>query len=300
MTHVLVTGATGRVGRFVVDDLLAHGYKVTAAGRSELPAGMFPDSVPHRPFDLEPLADFDSLVDGFDGIVHAAFSHVPGHYRGGEGDDVAGFWQRNYLATVRLFQAAARAKARRGVFLSSRAVYDGQPPGMDVDEDTPCHPHTHYGAMKLACERHLAGLSGDSPIAIASLRATGVYGSAKKGGDHKWSDLIADYLSGKPVEPRCGTEVHGSDLACAVRLMLEAPWGKVAGQEFNVSDILLDRHDLLALVQRQTGCKHSLPNSADKRRYNIAGTGKLESLGWRPGGMKLLEREIADLFGSDG
>ena len=296
MTHILVTGASGRVGRFVVDDLLAHGYDVTVAGRNEPSAGMFPASVPYRPFALEPMADLDSLVDGIDGVVHAAFSHVPGQYRGGEGDDVAGFWQRNYLATVRLFQAAARSKARHGVFLSSRAVYDGQPPGSDVDEETPCYPHTHYGAVKLACERHLSDLSAAGSMAIASLRATGVYGRVALGAEHKWTDLFADYLSGKTIGPRCGTEVHGSDLAGAVRLMLEAPSKKIAGQAFNVSDLLLDRRDLLALVQKQTGCSHSLPNSAAKHRYNIAGTGKLESLGWRPGGMKLLEREIAGLF----
>ena len=34
MTRVLVSGGTGYVGRFIVEHLLAHGYKVTAGGRT--------------------------------------------------------------------------------------------------------------------------------------------------------------------------------------------------------------------------------------------------------------------------
>lgn len=296
MKGILVTGAGGRVGRFIVDHLLAHDYDVTAAGREAPSLSTFSKTVPHVHFVLDPMAAFEDTVAGFDALVHCAFSHQPGHYRGGEGDDVAGFWQANYLATVRLFQAAARAGVKRGVFLSSRAVYDGQPAGSDVDEKTPCYPHSHYGAMKIACERHLADVSDAGDMAIASLRATGIYGSASAGGEHKWSDLFTDYLAGKTITPRCGTEVHGSDLARAVQLILEAPADQIAGHAFNVSDIMLDRRDLLALVQRITGSVHPLPNAADARRYNVASTAKLEALGWRPGGMALLEKEIAGLL----
>lgn len=295
MSKVLVTGGGGRVGRFIVEDLLERGHEITVASRNAPVADQFTQEVQHRSFVLDPEADVSGLVDGFHCLVHAAFSHVPGHYRGGEGDDVAGFWQRNYLATVRLFQAAAKAGLRRGVFLSSRAVYDGQPAGKPVSEETPCYPDSHYGAVKLACERHLAEISTKGTMAIASLRATGVYGNAQAGGDHKWSDLFSDYLSGKSVSPRCGTEVHGRDLASAVHMMLDLPAEAIAGHAFNVSDILLDRRDLLALVQQQAQSPHPLPDAADPQRCNVAQTAKLEALGWKPGGMALLESEIAGL-----
>ncbi|MEM9107422.1 MAG: SDR family oxidoreductase, partial [Pseudomonadota bacterium] len=208
----------------------------------------------------------------------------------------AGFWQRNYLSTVRLFQAAAKAGVRRGVFLSSRAVYDGQPAGRPVHEETACYPDSHYGAVKLACERHLADISAKGKMAIASLRATGVYGTARTGGDHKWSDLFSDYLAGKSLSPRCGTEVHGRDLASAVRMMLDLPVDAIADHVFNVSDVMLDRRDLLELVQRHAKSPHPLPNAADPRQYNLAQTNKLEALGWKPGGMAQLEAEIAGLL----
>lgn len=296
MNRVLVTGGSGTVGRFIVDDLLANGYDITIAGRSPPSPGLFSRPVHYVPFTLDPKSDFASLLASSDLLVHAAFSHVPGHYRGGEGDDVAGFWRSNFLSTLCLFQAAVTARLRRGIFLSSRAVYGAQPAGLVVDENSQCHPDTHYGAVKLACERHLAKLSADSALAVASLRATGVYGAAYPGCEHKWSDLFADYLAGKTIEPRCGTEVHGRDLARAVRLMLELPEQKIAAQSYNVSDIFLDRRDLLAMVQRQSGCTHPLPRAEDKTRYNIASTEKLETLGWCPGGRALLEAEIARLF----
>ncbi|MEM6461680.1 MAG: NAD(P)-dependent oxidoreductase [Pseudomonadota bacterium] len=295
MKRVIVTGGSGVVGRFVVRDLLAHGYDVTIAGRTPSRAN-FPKEVGHRVFDLVPETDFSALVAGFDGLVHAAFSHAEGRYRGGEGADIADFWQRNYVATVRLFQAAEKAGLRRGVFLSSRAVYDAQPPGICVDENTPCYPDSHYGAMKLACERHLGQLAANGKMAIGFLRATGVYGRASMDDPHKWAELFADYLAGKTIQPRCGTEVHGQDLASAVRLMLELPQDAVSGEAFNVSDLLLDRSELVRIVQRLTGSPHAPPHASDPSNLNVASTAKLAALGWRAGGMPRLEAEIARLI----
>ena len=298
MTSVLVTGGSGLVGRFIVNDLVDHGYTVTIAGRNAPAPQAFASSVGFVPLDLDPGMDFGAAVKDYDHLVHAAFSHVPGRYRNGEGDDVAGFWQSNFLSTLLLFRAAAEAAMCRAIFMSSRAVYGVQEPGAGVDEESVCRPDTHYGAVKYACERHFADLSEISGLGIASLRATGVYGTAKAGGPHKWSGLFDDYLSGKPVEPRCGTEVHGTDIAAAVRLMLECNEENMKGLSFNVSDLFLDRRDLLALVKQRTGCVHPLPAAADRSRYNVASTARLKALGWRPGGMARLETEIGSLIGA--
>ncbi|MCP4317948.1 MAG: NAD(P)-dependent oxidoreductase [Hyphomicrobiales bacterium] len=296
MKRVLVTGGSGTVGRFIVKDLLAHGYDVTIAGRNAPPPDLFSRETGFIPLLLDPKTRFEEVVGGYDLLVHAAIQHVPGRYRGGEGDDVAGFWSSNFLSTLLLFRAAAEAGLSRGVFLSSRAVYGAQPPGVEVFEHTECHPDTHYGAIKHACERHLTRLSETTDLHIANLRATGVYGITHAGGGLKWSGYIADYLSGDSVEPRCGTEVHGNDLATAVRLMLEAGDDQIADQTFNVSDLFLDQRDIMAIVRRHTGCAHPLPAAADKSRYNVANTDKLSALGWKPGGMASLDTEIARLF----
>ncbi len=294
MKRVFVTGGTGLVGRFTVEALRAGGWKVIIAGRN-WPDTRFPSDVGFRPLDLGPAEDFGGLLTGFDALVHAAFDRVPGRYRGGEGRDVKGFWDRNYMATLHLFEAAAAAGLERVVFLSSRAVYGRQPAGAVVTEETLCHPDTHYGLVKAAAEEHLAGMSA---VCGVSLRPTGVYGQPPYGGTHKWSELFEAYLAGQPIEPRFGTEVHGHDVAAAIQLVLEAPTESVAGESFNVSDLELDRRDLLTLVQDQTGCKHPLPPVADRSRYNLADTARLRDLGWHPGGNALLHKEVSAVVGS--
>src|SRR5690606_12121685 len=181
----------------------------------------------------------------------------------------------NLDGTRALFDAAAGMPI---VFLSSRAVYGDQRRGETLREDDEPAPDTLYGEVKLAAERAL-GQRG------AALRATGVYG----GQPHKWEGLFAEWLAGNPVTPRIATEVHGRDLAAAVRLVLE----RDARGVFNVSDLLLDRHDLLSRLGRLTGCRHTPPPRAAGRPPGIMATDRLHALGWEPGGEARLEEFLA-------
>lgn len=256
--RVMITGGGGLVGRFIVAEARARGHDV------EVPVGWR-------------LGD-DLPLEGVDLLVHAAFAHVPGRYRGGEGDDPAGFVRANVDGTELLFRRAARDGVGRAVFLSSRAVYDG----LDADvltEEMPVAPDSLYGQVKLAGEKALA-----AHLRGASLRATGVYGP---GVAHKWGGLFADYLSGRAVAPRLATEVAGPDLAAAVFLPLEGV--------FNVSDLMLDRHDLLAEVARLTGCAHPLPARSEER-VGVMATDRLRAAGWRPGGMARLRAMLPEMI----
>ncbi|MDO5529574.1 MAG: SDR family oxidoreductase, partial [Paracoccus sp. (in: a-proteobacteria)] len=233
--RLAVTGATGRVGGFIVAEAQAAGDEVVAFTRRGAPG------LPHRPYDLAgPAPD----LSGFDALIHCGFAHVPGRYRGGEGDDPAGFEARNLGGSLRLFAAAQDAGARV-IFISSRAVYDGlEGP---LSERAACAPTSLYGQLKLAAER---ALRDDAMI----LRATGVYGA---GAAHKWRGLFDDFAAGRAIEPRAGTELHGADLAAAVRLGLEGAQGC-----YNVSDLMLDRRDLLSLWAEITGQRGHLPDRA--------------------------------------
>lgn len=266
---IALTGTTGIAG-----EALAPLADLTL-GRRPMPGK------PHRAFDLTgPAPD----LSGVDTLIHAAFSHLPGKYRGGEGDDPTGFLTANREGTQRLFDAAARQGVKRVIFLSSRAVFDGLPPGTDLPEDRAADPQSLYGQAKLAAETHLATL----PLTGLSLRATGLYGPGRA---HKWRDLFADYRAGKTIAPRRATEVHTADLAQAVRLLLTASTpGPV-----HLSDILLDRHDLLAEVQRLTACPHPLPAKSSTAVSQLR-CARLASLGWTPGGTALLHRTLASLL----
>lgn len=283
--RVAVTGGTGLVGRFIVNGLLRGGHEVTVMTRRPPPPGFFVGQVAHQPYDL---ANESFYINGLDAIVHASFDHLPGRYRGGEGDDPEGFLHRNLDGSRRLFRAAADAGARV-VFISSRAVY-GSRKGL-LTEELDCRPDTLYGQVKLQAEQAL--LASGQPSMI--LRATGVYGPPGPGQRHKWADLFDDFAAGRPIAPRVGTEVHGDHLALAVSLGLAG-----AGGVFNVSDMQLDRRDLLAEWQAVTGIDGTLPERADASRQGVMSTLRLERLGLWPGGMGLLRPALREMAGQDG
>jgi UDP-glucose 4-epimerase len=261
---VLVTGAHGLVGRFVVAALAATGYRVTTLGR--------------RPGDVPwDLAERAPSLPRADALVHLALAHRPGAYRGGEGDDPAGFRRLNLDGTRALFDAAGDARI---VFLSSRAVYGDRRRGEFLKESDSAEPDSLYGEVKLLAEEAV----GDRG---ASLRATGVYG----GRPHKWEGLFADYLAGREVAPRVATEVHGDDVAAAVLALL----GKSETGAFNVSDLLLDRHELLARVQALTGSPCPPPPRFGGEPPGRMATCRLRMLGWRPGGWAKLDAFLAGL-----
>ncbi|SNX67536.1 nucleoside-diphosphate-sugar epimerase [Cereibacter ovatus] len=269
--RIALTGASGLVGRFIAQAALAAGHDLVLLSRRPLP---LPGE--HRRFDL--LADPPPLGD-VDAVIHAAFQHVPGRYRGGEGADPADFLRANRDGTLRLFEAAA---GRRILFLSSRAVFDGYPPGTQLAEDLPPRPTSLYAEAKLLAEAAVADHGG------ASLRATGVYGP---GPDHKWLSLFADFCAGRTVAPHAASEVHGADLAAAAMLLLNGGAGV-----FHVSDLLLDRHDLLAQVARLTGCRHPLPARATAP-VSLLDCRRLRDLGWRPGGWDRLCADLPAMLG---
>ncbi len=276
--RLVLTGGTGLVGHFLLAEALAAGDRVTLLGRTPHPA------CAHMPWSLDtPAPD----LSGHDALIHCAFDHVPGRYRGGEGDDPAGFTARNLDGTRRLFDAAAAAGLTQIVFLSSRAVLSGDPPGTTLTEDMSPSPDTLYGEVKAGAEAHLAAL----PLTGTALRATGIYGPATGGRAHKWAGLFADYLSGRPIAPRRGTELHGQDLATAFRLCLTHDLAGVV----HASDITLDRHDLLTEVQTLTGCPHP-PPARSAAPVSALDCTKLRALGWHPGGWAKLRASLPDLL----
>ncbi|MBU4530768.1 MAG: NAD(P)-dependent oxidoreductase [Hoeflea sp.] len=287
----LVTGGSGLVGRYIVEALLGAGYDVAVAGRTPPQRDLFSAPVGFRAFTLDAGDHPDTLFEGASSLVHAAFDHLPGRYRGGEGDDPDAFRRRNLEGSVRLFEAAKQAGIRRAVFLSSRAVYDGLASGIPLTEAAALAPASLYGAVKLGCEQALAALNGPN-FCTASLRLTGVYGDLRP---NKWDQMIADYLAGKPVPVRAGSEVHGRDVGRAVRLMLEADAARVGGAAFNVSDLVVDTRDILSGVREASGSPHPLPGRGDTAAVAEMECGKIRGLGWEPGGRDLFDATLADL-----
>ena len=293
---VAVTGGTGFVGRFVVERLLAEGCRVRVLTRDAARKGVL-GGIEWLQGDLVDEMAAARLAAGADALVHCAYQHAPGRYRGGESDDRFGYWRANLLAGVELMERARRAGVGRLVLLSSRAVFGrGSPNSSGVHDDTRPVPDTLYGAMKLALEAHAAALSAVDGVCYASLRPTGVYGLATPPANSKWFDIARAVREDGPAATlpprRASTEVHGRDVAAAVWLLLNAPAQAVAGRAFNCSDIVVDNHAIAATLAERAAVRLPLPVGVATAPSHPMRTAGLVALGWRPGGEALLDETL--------
>src|SRR4051812_28923011 len=111
---VLVTGASGFVGRPLTAALAEAGYQVRAAVRDRRGQGFSPGvEVAIQP-DLARPVFWSPLLSGMDAVVHlAGIAHV------GPGIPEATYDRVNHLATAELARAAGTAGVRRLAFMSS-------------------------------------------------------------------------------------------------------------------------------------------------------------------------------------
>lgn len=289
--RVAVTGATGRVGEFLIPRLLEENYEVNALWRNDKRwAEKFKWDKRFRWFqgDLTALDTLERLVADCDAVVHAALDHQPGRYRGGEGSDPTRFEQVNLHQTEAFLKLLQKTQVSRTVFISSRAVFDGYVERTaNLSDATPTKPDSLYGEIKAKTE-----LLGDSltGIGFCTLRPTGVYGETHRPQDNKWSELISNENEGdSPSEGHSNqlrTEVHGNDVAAAILLLLTAPLEAVEHRHFNCSDIAVSQAQLVGLLRQL--------EEGDGVDLNALPTGNppinpmvcdgLTELGWQPGG----------------
>lgn len=228
---ILVTGASGFIGSFIVERALAEGAEVWAAVRATSSRRYLRDARIHFiELDLNhadrlqrQLQAFrDQNGRGWDYVVHAAGATKCRH--------AADFFATNTQGTENLAKAllALQMKPLKFVFISSLSVYGpareeavGHEPGHYYAEiretDTP-RPDTAYGRSKLEAERRLRALP-DLPC--VTLRPTGVYGPRER--DYF---LMAQSIAGGVdfavgYHPQEITFIYVSDLVEAVMLALD-------------------------------------------------------------------------------
>lgn len=188
---VAVTGATGFIGKYIVDSLLSQGFTVRALTRT---VGKAPvTNVVWVRGSLEDADSLAELVHGADYVVHCA-GQVRGHNQ-------AVFTDCNVTGSVRLMQAAqASGTCKRFLFMSSLAAR---------------HPElSWYANSKYVAEQQLMSMA--SEMALGIFRPTAVYGQ----GDKEMKPLFDWMLRG--ILPCLGepeaklTFIHVTDLADAV------------------------------------------------------------------------------------
>ena len=175
---ILITGASGFIGSFIVEEALRRGMDTWAAMRRSSKKDFLTD--PRINFIELDLDSEDKLVEQlrgheFDYVVHAA-----GVTKCLNRED---FFRINTEGTKHLVNALLRLQMplKRFVYISSLSIFGAireQQPYEEIREtDTP-QPNTDYGRSKLEAERWLDAINGAFPYVI--LRPTGVYGPRER------------------------------------------------------------------------------------------------------------------------
>ena len=175
---VLVTGATGFVGRVLTQRLLDDGYTVRGTLLpGESPDRLTPDVLPTVVASLGPDTSWQHALTGVDTVVHlAARVHIMDDPAS---DPFTEFRKVNTEGTARLAAEAARCGVKRLVFISSIKV-NGEETDTPYTEDSPAQPSDPYGISKWEAEQALRQIETKTGIEVVIVRPSLVYGPGVK------------------------------------------------------------------------------------------------------------------------
>jgi nucleoside-diphosphate-sugar epimerase len=298
--RIALTGATGFLGRYLVQHLAQAGHSLRCWFRASSDRSGFEGvatAVEWLEGELGHPNAAQKLVRGMDALVHAAVQWQGPRNRG-QGSHGASdvFLGVNLTGSLQLFQAAFEVGLQRCVFISSCAVHEVILDDRPLDETHPLWPTSHYGAYKAAVEKfvHSFGLGQGWPI--CALRPTGIYGLTHPAKVSRWFDLVGQVMSGNPINSsRGGKEVHANDVARAVELLLLAKSKVIAGQAFNCFDRYIAEEEVARIAKELTGSASSISDLNRGPKHQID-TKKLRGLGMTFGGETLLGQTVAELI----
>ena len=289
--RVLVTGATGFVGRALVDALADAGHRVRATTRQGAEAKFRVGVETVTTGDYRQPVDWAPLLTGVDSVVHlAGIAHI------GPAIDEAAYDRVVHLATAELAAACSKAAVRRLVFMSSvRAQSGPAADGVLTENDAP-RPTEAYGRAKLRAEAAVSAAG----VPWTILRPTMVYGAGAKGNlarllrvaDSPWPLPFAGLANRRSL-------VSLDNLIAAVRFVLGAD--VAARQVYLVADPTpVTLPQIIAALRRGLGRAprlYPVPPAAFAQAFKLIGRGdvwdriggslvvdpgKLIAAGWRP------------------
>jgi len=211
--RVLVTGGSGKVGKWTIADLQAHGYTVINADRRKA------DYIQTMDVDLCDMGHVYAAMTGVDAIVHLAAIPSPG----GHPPEVV--FHTNVMSTFNVLQAASTLGIKKVVIASSLSAlglaYSFRPINLKyfpIDEAHPLLAQDAYGLSKIAGEDLADGFARRDPaLSVTSLRFTLILSP-----DELENALPNWQQREKSSASVLWTYIDARDVARCIRLCLEA------------------------------------------------------------------------------
>ncbi len=225
--NVLVTGATGFVGRALLEELGARGHRGIPVVRRI--AGLSHEMIIP---DVHAQTDWRAALTGCDAVVHlAARVHVM-HEKAAK--PLALYRSTNTDATLNLARQAARAGVKRFVFISTIKV-NGEGRTMPYRETDAPAPEDAYAISKWEAEQGLQQIARETGLEVVILRPPLVYGPGVKA---NFLRLLRTVERGWPLPLGAirnrRSLLYLGNFVDAIRLCVEHP--AAAGQTFLLDD----------------------------------------------------------------
>jgi nucleoside-diphosphate-sugar epimerase len=230
---VLVTGATGFVGRATVERLVSDGWLVRAVARKLPPTDDRDAKVEWISVgEIDNETDWSGHLAGCDAVVHlVARQHL---VRNQAGTTLEEYRHTNVAITRAFAEASAKAGVRRMLFLSSLKV-NGDERSKPYDEQDIPAPADAYATSKCEAECVLRKISMETSMEMVILRPPLIYGPGVKA---NFLHLLQTVNFGIPLPlasiPNLRSLLFVGNLVDAIALCLNAP--AAAGQTYLLSD----------------------------------------------------------------
>lgn len=249
--RILITGASGFVGRHLLPGLAAAGHDAVVLVRGGRAGG----AGFAGPVELADLDTWPAWPDGIDAVVHLAAANP---HRGSKAArDRDAMARANVDGTRAIARRAVREGVRRIVFVSTANVHTGVP-GRGVREDDPIAPQSAYAQSKAAAEEAFwAALSGSATDGCV-LRPAPVFGEGGRGNIaflRRLAKLPVPLPLGGLAGPRSLVAVDS--LVGAILLAVSVPGA--AGGTFLLSDGALDPAQIVSALRRGGGRGAAVP-----------------------------------------